>query len=112
MFKQQEWPFIGASGKEYRFSICSKSTGLPSGPGIFILAYTHPRGHLAGWQVHPLTILQAEDMRHALESHAPLDHDQAMLWNSCFVLPESSESAREGCVRDLRTHLGKALLFD
>lgn len=103
MFRQKEWPFLGASGAKYLFSIRPKSAGPDRGPGVFILAYTHPRGHLAGWRVNPLLIGHAEDMRAALENEVELHKDQAPLWNSIFVLPESSASARETCVRDLKS---------
>lgn len=103
MFRQKEWPFTGASGTKYLFSIRPKSAGPPGGPGVFILAYTHPRGHLAGWRVTPLLIGHAEDMRAPIVNEVELHKDQAPLWNSTFVLPEPSASARETCVRDLKS---------
>jgi len=101
MFKQEKWSFTGASGTEYTFSILPKSEGLPQAPGVFILAYTHPRGHMAGWQVNPLMIDQAEDMRLALESAGGLDSDRMSIWNSNFVLLEAVDSDRKKCVHDL-----------
>lgn len=99
MFKQREWPFIGESGTQYRFSILPKSKGLPPKPGVFILAYVHPRGHRAGWQVNRLHVEHADDMRAALDR---LDGgDQPDLWNCTFVRPEADETARERCAHDL-----------
>ncbi|AMK12395.1 MAG: hypothetical protein AB7E51_05290 [Pseudodesulfovibrio sp.] len=101
MFRQREWSFTGTSGKQYRFGIHPKSEKLPSAPGVYILAYTHPRGHLAGWQANPLHVGHADDLTLALEDEVPLDHDRTPLWNSTFVLLESAPSARRACVRDL-----------
>lgn len=107
MFRQKEWPFTGASGTEYLFSILPKSEGLPNSAGIFILAYTHPRGHAAGWEVNPLFIGHADDMNSALDAEAILDRDQIPLWNCNFVLLESDASARERCARDLKSRTSK-----
>ena len=104
MFRQKEWSFTGASGTRHRFAILPKSDGLPQSPGVFILAYTHPRGHMAGWQVNPLFIGHADNMRSALDNEVSLDQDQGTLWNSNFVLLESDASVRENCVRDLKLH--------
>ncbi|WP_316897066.1 hypothetical protein [Pseudodesulfovibrio indicus] len=101
MFKQREWYFTGTSGKQYRFGIHPNSERPPSAPGVFILAYTHPRGHLAGWQANPLLVGHADDLALALENEVPFDDDRAPLWNSTFVLLESAPSARRACVRDL-----------
>lgn len=104
MFKQKKWPFTGASGTEYVFSILRKSDRLPQSPGVFILAYTHPRGHLAGWEVKPLRIGQSDDISASLERETGLDADQKAMWNSVFVLPEPDANTREACVRDLNNH--------
>jgi len=102
MFRQQKWTFTGASGMKYNFSMMPKSEGLPQAAGVFILAYSHPRGHMAGWQANPLLIVQAKDMSLALDREVELDADQNILWNSNFVLLESDPSAREQCVHDLK----------
>jgi hypothetical protein len=49
MFRQKEWSFTGASGTIYVFSMRPKSDGLPQSAGVYIQAYTRPRGHMAGW---------------------------------------------------------------
>ncbi|KAB1442809.1 hypothetical protein [Pseudodesulfovibrio senegalensis] len=101
MFRQEEWIFSGASGAHYRFSIRTKKSGLPQAPGVVMLAYTHPRGHMAGWQVNPLFIGHADDMSRIPESEVDPHSKQMALWNSCFLLPESLAAAREACVLDL-----------
>jgi hypothetical protein len=107
MFRIKEWSFTGASGAEYHFDILPKSEGLPPSAGVFILAYTHPRGHMAGWEVNPLLMSHAEDMRRALADEAELSRDQEFLWNSTLVLLESDAPAREMCVRDLEMRTSK-----
>jgi hypothetical protein len=101
MFSRREWTFTGASGVEYKFSILAKSEEPPQSSGVFILAYVHPRGHLAGWQVNPLFIGQADDLRPPLAEGVGLDNEQRFIWNCNFVLLEPAASVREACVRDL-----------
>ncbi|WP_022660454.1 hypothetical protein [Paucidesulfovibrio longus] len=107
MFKEKKWSLTGASGAEYHFDILPKSQELPQSPGVFILAYTHPRGHVAGWAVNPLLVSHADNMRRALASEAELSRDRKFLWNSNLVLLESDASARETCVRDLHIQESK-----
>ncbi|BDQ36948.1 hypothetical protein SYK_13080 [Pseudodesulfovibrio nedwellii] len=102
MFKQKIWPFIGASGTEYPFTILPKSEKLPQSAGVFILAYTHPRGHMAGWKTTPILINHADNIALTLDTETQLNHNQTALWNSNFVLLEPSQSAREKCVHDLK----------
>ena len=100
MFRQKKWSFTGASGAKYDFSILSKSEGLPEEPGIFVQAYVHLRGHLAGWQVTPLFIGHGDNLCSDLAGEMALDNDQRYLWNSNFVLLESDAAAREAlCAR-------------
>jgi len=101
MFRQTKWSFTGVSGTDYLFTILPKSEGLPQSSGIFILAYTHPRGHMAGWQVNPLFIGHAENMGLMLKSEVRLDQEWRGTWNCNFVLLESVASVREMCVCDL-----------
>jgi len=103
MFRQTKWTFTGVSGAEYLFTILPKSEGLPQSSGVFILAYTHPRGHMAGWQVNPLFIGHAENMGLMLEDGVRLDPDGRDIWNSNFVLLEPVASVREMCVCDLNS---------
>jgi hypothetical protein len=102
MFGQKEWLFTGASGTKYLFTHLPKSEGLPHSAGVFILAYTHPRGHMAGWQMNPLHIGHSKDMARALEAGADLGGEDPILWNSSFVLLESTPSIREECAHDLK----------
>jgi hypothetical protein len=108
MFMQKKWTATGASGAKYLFSILPKSDGLPQSAGVFILAYCHPRGHMAGWQVNPLFIGHADNMGLALENEVELDSDHMLMWNCNFVLLESVTSAREICVRDLENQKSKS----
>jgi hypothetical protein len=101
MIPQDEWTFTGVSGKEYIFTLYPKSQGLPASAGVFILAYTHLRGHMAGWQANPLHIAQGENMSLALRAETEQDAEKTFIWNSNFVHLESDSSARSECVRDL-----------
>jgi hypothetical protein len=105
IFRHSKWIFTGASGATHLFSILPKSAEPPDGPGVFILAYVHPRGHLAGWRATPLHIGHAPDMRRALADVA-LDSDRKPLWNCTFVRPEPLAPARQACARDLALHDG------
>ena len=107
MFSKKQWSFTGASGAEYFFSIYPKSKELPRAPGVYIQAYVHLRGHLAGWQVNPLFIGHADDICSALDGDVELDSDQRFIWNCNFVLLESDAAAREACVRDLEAQGAK-----
>lgn len=101
MFRKNTWSLTGASGTEYTFTIHRKADGLPESPGVFILAYTHLRGHMAGWQVNPLRVAHSENMSTTLVNEMGLAPDQTHLWNSNFVLLIDSPSVREACARDL-----------
>lgn len=101
MFRKEKWIFTGSSGTEYLFFIRAKKQVLPQAPGVVMLAYTHPRGHMAGWQVNPLFMDHARDMSLILESGAGPDSESLALWNSCFVLAEPDAAAREACLSDL-----------
>jgi hypothetical protein len=102
VFNQKNWRFTGASGRQYSFTILPKGEGLPESPGVFIKAYTHPRGHMAGWCVTPLFIGHADNIHLAFGDKVELTPDQAYIWNCNFVLVEPAVSVREECVRDLK----------
>ena len=102
MIKQDEWTFTGASGTEYTFTLYPKNEELPPSAGVFILAYTHLRGHMGGWRANPLLFGQSGDMSLSLTDEIRQDADKTFIWNSNFVLLEPDASAREECVRDLK----------
>lgn len=102
MYNLREWTFIGASGAKYAFSCLAKSEELPQSPGVFILAYAHPKGHMAGWQVHPLLISHAENIHAAFDNGAKLSDAHIPIWNCDLVMLEASISIREKCVQDLQ----------
>lgn len=110
MFREREWTLTGESGREYPFVIVPKSEPLPQAPGVFMLAYVHPRGHMSGWQVNPLIVDHAEDMRLAIETEAQLGPDETALWNCNFIYLQDDTSVREACVRDLAGNGTKRVL--
>lgn len=101
MYKLKEWTFTGASGTKYQFSNLAKSDELPQSPGILILGYAHPRGHLAGWQVHPLQIHHSDNIHATFANSIEQQATQLPLWNCNLILLEPSSSAREESVKDL-----------
>lgn len=101
MFRQKEWQFSGQSGEQYSFNLCSKSDELPVGGGIYIAAYTHPRGHRAGFQVNVLRLGAVENLRSAM---AALRDDaclQEECWNCIFILELAASDRRQACFEDL-----------
>ncbi|BCS88377.1 hypothetical protein [Pseudodesulfovibrio sediminis] len=101
MFRQKEWPFIGSSGTTYTFTIYPKSAELPDAGGIILLAYTHPRGHRAGYQANILHIGHGVDLSAPLDQQANLECAASECWNCTYALIEPDEKARVACVHDL-----------
>lgn len=101
MFEQKEWTFTGASGAARTFTLSPKSEELPAVPGVFILAYTHPRGHRAGWQVTVLNIRYCEDIRAGVRAEAGRSCLQKGNWNCNYYHIEPDEQAGRRQARDL-----------
>ncbi|QGY40189.1 hypothetical protein GM415_08625 [Pseudodesulfovibrio cashew] len=94
--------FTGSSGERYRFAFRPKQTTFPDVPGVCILAYTHPRGHRAGFEAHPLAIAGTTSLKDTL---AAPDHPECLAnecWNSVYLLPLENARNREAVVDDLR----------
>jgi hypothetical protein len=100
MFKTEKWRFDGASGAQHTFSISPKSHEFPALPGVLILAYTHPRGHRAGWQVNVLHVGYGDNLRTIA---TPLDQEclHENSWNCKYFLVEPNEHARRQIFLDL-----------
>ncbi len=101
MFKQEKWSFTGDSGIEYLFEIKMKSSTLPPSGGVYILSYTHPRGHLAGFEAHPLYIGQTDNLNKTLSAPAQLKCITDECWNCTYILSAEDGQARINCVQDL-----------
>lgn len=101
MFRQSEWIFKGSSGKEYKFKIYSKSSEQPEQSGIFILAYTHPRGHLSGFETHPLYIGQSDNLRKTLSDPPQKECVNKECWNCTYMLLIDDPTLRDEYLQDL-----------
>ena len=101
MFKQKEWPFSGKSGKEYAFGIFAKTRPIPEYGGIYILAYTHPRGHRAGFKVNMLYIGETDNFRKELADPPQADCLWDDCWNCIYLLRIDEPDKREDVLKDL-----------
>jgi len=93
--------FIGVSGEAYTFNVSSKSTELPDAAGIYILTYSHPRGHLAGFQVNVLRMGTTVDLNAAI---IELRQDESLMdkcWNYTCTLPLDDQETRDAYLEDL-----------
>lgn len=105
MFRNQPHSLTGASGEQYVFTLLAKSDPLPDSGGLLLASYTHPRGHLAGFEVHPLLLTHGPDLRRALPEGGPRDCVLRECWNSTGVLAEDDPARREAILNDLGTLL-------
>ncbi|GKT33193.1 hypothetical protein ADUPG1_002415 [Aduncisulcus paluster] len=101
MFKQKEWPFFGKSGQKCNFGIFAKTRPIPEYGGIYILAYTHPRGHRAGFKVNMLYIGAADNFRSELATPPQADCLWDGCWNCIYLLRIDEPKSREEVLADL-----------
>jgi len=102
MFKRKEWLFTGKSGSEYTFSISPKSSELPASPGVLIMAYTHPRGHRAGWQVNVLGVVHCDNLQDEVSIVSDQDCIRETEWNCNYYLADLDDHSRSNLVQDLK----------
>ncbi|BHH82445.1 hypothetical protein [Desulforhopalus sp. 52FAK] len=99
---QKRLEFIGLSGTVYTFDVYSKSAQLPTAGGVFILTYSHPRGHLAGFQVNVLRTGTTSNLNSAV---ADLRQDDDLLekcWNYTCTICLDDPTIRDQYFEDLR----------
>ncbi len=101
MFRQKEWFFSGESGKKYTFEICPKSGPIPEEGGIFILTYTHPRGHLAGYEVHILHVGETDNFHKTIANPPKAECLKRECWNCIYLYKTKNEEIREEILKDL-----------
>ncbi|TIH12941.1 hypothetical protein D0S45_16600 [Marinifilum sp. JC120] len=101
MFKQKEWPFSGKSGKEYTFGIFAKTRPIPEEAGVYILSYTHPRGHRAGFKVNMLYVGETDNFRQELTNPPEADCLWEGCWNCIYLLEIDNTKEREKVLADL-----------
>lgn len=105
MFKQKEWIFVGKSGDKYTFEIYKKDATYPRRAGIFIFAYTHPRGHLAGFETHALYIGSSDNLQETIASPPQQDCVTKECWNCTYILLTEDQKTQTDILSDLRESL-------
>lgn len=101
MLMDKQWSLPGNSGREYTFEVAGKTAPLPRTGGIFIPVYAHPRGHLAGFAVHPLLVEETDDLQLAVSA---LHDDDCLFqgcWNYTLILPLDVPGQRTQILHDL-----------
>ncbi len=102
MFRQKQWNFKGGSGKDYTFEIFKKKADFPTSGGVYIFAYTHLKGHIAGFAVNTLHIGQTDNLK---KMHSAPPHQQCLItncWNCTYVLHSDEDiQNRQTIVEDL-----------
>lgn len=101
MLMKKNWVFEGESGKKYTFELFSKSAHLPEEGGIYILTYTHPRGHLAGFQINILCVAGTDNLSVAVSDLQGRDSLLKRCWNYNYILCIDDTDTRKQCLRDL-----------
>jgi hypothetical protein len=93
--------FSGESGKQYTFELYSKSDPLPETGGIYIITYTHPRGHLAGYKINILDIGKTEHLNLLVTDLQQSKRLIEQLWNYNYILCLDNPKSRDECLQDL-----------
>ncbi len=102
MERPQEWTFRGRTGKDYTFKVKGLSENLPGKPGIVILSYLHPNGHMAGFSAKPIKAAHGPDIRIAAETAiTETDSTDAYYNCACVLLMGGDEEEREAIVEDI-----------
>ncbi len=98
---QKRWEFTGVSGKKYTFEVYPKSAQLPATGGIYIVTYSHPRGHLSGFQVNTLCMGVANNLNSTIEDLRQQESLAKDCWNYTCILCLDNADLRHECFDDL-----------
>ena len=93
--------FTGKSGKQYTFELYSKSAPLPETGGIYILTYSHPRGHMAGVEINILDIGKTENLNLSVTGLQACKRLKDQCWNYNYILCIDDPESRDECLIDL-----------
>lgn len=96
------WRFTGTSGKEYTFTSQTRSDRLSVDAGLFILAYIHPRGHLAGYQLHILHLGVSENLKESIGRLNDDKHLSEGCWNATLILKLGTGVKKADTFQDLQ----------
>lgn len=102
MLIQKRLEFNGESGKSYTFEIYAKSAHLPQRAGIYIVTYSHPRGHLSGFQINILAIGTAANLDSAVADLRKKDSWSKECWNYTCILCVDDAAKRQEYFHDLQ----------
>ncbi len=102
MLIQKQLEFNGESGKFYTFEVYTKSARLPQKAGIYIITYSHPRGHLSGFQVNVLAIGTATNLDLAVADLREKDRWSKECWNYTCILCLNDAASRQEYFDDLQ----------
>jgi hypothetical protein len=102
MLIQKQFEFNGESGKSYTFEVYSKSACLPKRAGIYIITYSHPRGHLSGFHVNILAIGTAANLDLAIANLREKDSWSQECWNYTCILCINDTVRRQEYFDDLQ----------
>lgn len=97
----KEGLFTGKSGKQYTFKVYSKSAQLPEIGGIYILTYTHPRGHLAGVEINVLDMGKTHNLNLAVSALQLRESLIEQCWNYNYILCVDEPELRAEILEDL-----------
>lgn len=93
--------FTGESGRQYTFELYSRSAPLPETAGIYILTYTHPRGHLAGVAINILDIGETRNLNLLVKGLQQCERLKEQCWNYNYILCLDDPESRGEYLKDL-----------
>lgn len=99
---QKTLRFTGNSGQEYAFTSQPRSDRVTSDRGLFILAYIHPRGHLAGYLLHVLHLGVADNLEESIAQLYEDPHLKKRCWNTTLTLKLKTDGESAAVFQDLK----------
>jgi len=83
---QKQLEISGQSGESYTFDVYPKSAHLPEKAGLYIITYTHPRGHLAGYQINIICMGRSTNLEAAVADLRERENLAEECWNYTCIL--------------------------
>ncbi len=101
MFGIAKWTFAGASGAGYTMRVKGMRNALPSVPAVYVCAYLHPKGHLAGHVAEPVFIGATDDLAATMQDHPAVECLRYECANCVCWLECDASDERQRIVDDL-----------